>query len=304
MVLRGTQGGEASGHETVGRGKRGHELGPLLRDAEPCSRDARLETALIHETLIVEQHKDHLVVRLNRPERRNAINRLMVDDLHAVLAHLEREPRLLVLTGGDGGLFAAGADIDELRQRGRDEALAGINLHLFERIRRLPMPTIAAVDGPALGGGAELAYACDIRVASPRATFGQPEVGLGILAGAGGCFRLAELVGESLAKELLFTGRVLSAAEALDARLVSRVAPVDRLFEVVDELRIAISRNSSTAIRLTKLVMDAPRAAHPQLDLVAQALLFEGADKAARMDAFLERRGVRTPPTPDGQRDG
>src|SRR5258708_39755228 len=105
----------------------------------------------------------------------------MVRELHEVCAALEERPRLLLITG-DGGTFAAGADIAELRERGRDEALRGINSRLFDRIARLPLPAVAAVDGPALGGGAELAYACDLRLATPAASFRHPEPCLSILA--------------------------------------------------------------------------------------------------------------------------
>ena len=169
-------------------------------------------------TLILREGADRLHVELNRPDVRNAINDDMVDELHAVCTSLEREPRILILTGTstpERGVFAAGADIRQLLERGRDEALAGINSGLFTRIARLPMPVIAAVDGFAIGGGAELAYAADIRIASTRAVFGNPETAIGILAAAGATWRLAELVGEPLAKEILFTGRRLDAEEAL-----------------------------------------------------------------------------------------
>ena len=117
-----------------------------------------------YETLSVEEHTDRLVVTLRRPAARNAINGRMIAELHRVCEELERTPKLLLLTGHDG-VFAGGADIGELRRRGRDEALEGINSRLFERVRRLPLPTVAAVPGWALGGGAELAYACDLRIA-------------------------------------------------------------------------------------------------------------------------------------------
>ncbi|MEV6034218.1 enoyl-CoA hydratase/isomerase family protein [Nonomuraea sp. NPDC052116] len=164
----------------------------------------RKEVAVLplNDTVKIEDGPDRMLVRLDRPQVRNAIDAAMVTDLHAVCAELERRPRILVLTGSDG-IFAAGADIRELRERRREDALAGINSGLFDRIARLPMPTIAAVDGPALGGGAELAYACDFRLATPRARFGNPEAGLGIMAAAGACWRLRELVGEPLAKEIL-----------------------------------------------------------------------------------------------------
>ncbi len=243
----------------------------------------------LNDTVKVEDGTDRMLVRLDRPQARNAIDAAMVADLHAVCAELERRPRILVLTGSDG-IFAAGADIRELRERRREDALAGINSGLFDRIARLPMPTIAAVDGPALGGGAELAYACDFRLATPRARFGNPEAGLGIMAAAGACWRLRELVGEPLAKEILLAGRVLSAEEALAVRLVNEVVPQDELPAAADRLAARIAKNAPLALRLTKLALAAPPGAHPRFDDVAQAVLFETEEKHERMTAFLERR--------------
>jgi enoyl-CoA hydratase/carnithine racemase len=240
------------------------------------------------ETLLVEERDDRVIVTLHRPEARNAISRRMIDELHEVCASLEREPRLLLLTG-HGGVFTGGADIAELLRRGRDEALQGINGRLFERVRRLPMPTLAAVDGWALGGGAELAYACDLRIAGPGAVFGNPEPDLGILAAAGACRRLPELVGESIAKQVLLAGRTLDARAALAAGLVIDVVPADGLLEAAHALLDRMARSSATALRLTKLVVDSP-GAHPVADDLAQAVLFEGQDKKDRMTRFLERR--------------
>ncbi|GLW06485.1 putative enoyl-CoA hydratase/isomerase [Microtetraspora sp. NBRC 13810] len=220
---------------------------------------------------------------------RNAIDAATVAELHEVCADLERRPRVLVLTGSDG-VFAAGADIRELRERRRDDALAGINSGLFDRIARLPMPTIAAVDGPALGGGAELAYACDFRLATPRARFGNPETGLGIMAAAGATWRLRELVGEPLAKEILLAGRVLSAEEAHAVRLVNELVPAEELLDAADRWAGRILKNAPLALRLTKLALAAPPGAHPQFDNIAQAVLFETEEKHERMTAFLERR--------------
>ncbi|MFZ3561464.1 enoyl-CoA hydratase/isomerase family protein [Streptomyces sp. BH055] len=245
-----------------------------------------------YETLLVEERDDRVVVTLHRPEARNAISGQMIDELHAVCETLEREPRLLLLTG-HGGVFAGGADIAELLARGRDDALRGINSRLFERVRRLPMPTVAAVDGWALGGGAELSYACDIRIAGPDAVFGNPEPGLGILAAAGASWRLPELVGESVAKQVLLAGRTLDAAAALAAGLVMDVVPADELTERAHALLDRMARSSATALRLTKLVVDAP-GAHPVADDLAQAVLFEGQDKKDRMTHFLNKRGLDT----------
>ena len=231
-----------------------------------------------------------VLVTLNRPDRRNAIDLDMVEQLHAVCADLERSPRILVLTGGTDGVFAAGADIGQLLHRGVDDALAGINMTVFQRIHRLPLPTVAAIDGYALGGGAELAYACDLRVASDRAVFGQPEAGLGILAAAGGTWRLRSLVGEAVAKEMLFCDRRLDAQEALRLGLVSRVTTPDLLLDAARELVARMLRNSPLALRLAKLAVDAPTEAHPAVDVLAQAVLFESQDKKDRMEAFLARR--------------
>ncbi|GAB2944570.1 enoyl-CoA hydratase/isomerase family protein [Micromonospora polyrhachis] len=242
-------------------------------------------------SLRIEELPDRLVVTLDRPEKRNAVDADLVAALHEVCARLEQEPRLLLLTGGTDGIFAAGADIGQLRERGRLDALAAINSALFGRIRALPMPTVAAIDGPALGGGAELSYACDLRVCTARAFFGQPEVRLGIIAGAGATHRLPALVGEARAKELLFTGRRVDAAEALRIGLVNRV--VDEPGELLDgahQLLDEIAKGSALALRLTKLAVDAPVAAHPHLDLVSQAVLFEDEEKRRRMTEFLDRK--------------
>jgi len=241
-------------------------------------------------TLRAEDRRDRILVTLNRPAERNAIDAAMVAELHQVCALLEAQPRILILTGGDAGFFASGADVAQLRERGRNEALAGINLNLFERIRRLPLPSIAAVDGYALGGGAELSYACDVRIASTRARFGQPETELGIMAGAGGAHRLVRLVGESVAKQILLAGRKLSAAEAQRVGLVLSVVEPEQLLATADALASRMLRGSASALRLTKLVVDAEAAAHPQVDLLAQAILFEDEEKYARMGAFLDRR--------------
>jgi enoyl-CoA hydratase/carnithine racemase len=236
-------------------------------------------------TLVVEEAGDRVVVTLRRPEARNAINAAMVRELHEVCAALEERPRLLLITG-DGGTFAAGADIGELRERGRDQALQGINSRLFERIARLPLPTVAAVDGYALGGGAELTYACDIRLASPAAVFGNPEPGLGILAAAGATWRLRELVGASVAKQVLLAGRRLDAEEAHRVGLVAEVVPADELLKRAHSLLDRMARSGPLALRLTKLVADAA-GGHPLTDDLAQAILFESDDKRTRMDTFL-----------------
>lgn len=247
-----------------------------------------MTTADSRASLHVEDLDDRVLVRLDRPDVRNAIDQQMVDELHAVCAMLEAHPRVAVISGA-GGTFAAGADIAQLRERRRDDALRGINSGVFDRIRRLPMPTVALVDGYALGGGAELAYACDFRLGTPRTKIGNPEPGLGILAAAGAGWRLAELVGEPVAKEILLAGRILSADEALAVHLLSEVVEPDELAAVGARWVDRIVAQAPLAIRLTKALFHAPREAHPLIDDVAQAVLFETDDKYDRMTAFLER---------------
>jgi enoyl-CoA hydratase len=239
--------------------------------------------------LKVDQGEDRVVVHLARAEVRNAIDQQMVDELHEVCALLEEDPRVLLIIG-EGSTFAAGADIAQLRERRRDDALRGINSGLFDRIRRLPLPTVGLLDGYALGGGAELAYACDFRVGTPRVRIGNPEPGLGILAAAGATWRLKELVGEPVAKEILLAGRVLDAAEALGIRLLNEVTEPDDLLAAGHRWADRIASQGTLAIRLTKAAFHAPREAHPYIDDLTQAVLFETPEKYDRMTAFLERK--------------
>jgi len=241
-------------------------------------------------TLLVEHRDDRTIVTLHRPAERNAIDATMVSELLELCTELESDPKVLVLTGGTDGVFAGGADIEQLQQRRRDDAFTGVNIRLFDRIRQLPMPSIAAIDGWALGGGAELSYACDVRIATTRTKFGQPEPQLGIIAGAGGPYRLVRLLGESVAKHILLAGKSLDADEALRVGLVLDIVEPHELIEAAHAVVDRMLRGSLPALRLTKLAVDAPPEAHPQVDLLAQALLFEDPEKFERMQAFLDRK--------------
>ncbi|WP_104053042.1 MULTISPECIES: enoyl-CoA hydratase/isomerase family protein [unclassified Arthrobacter] len=240
-------------------------------------------------TLQVTDGNGRVTAVLNRPEVRNAIDAAMVEELHLLCADLEENPRTLILAGSNG-VFASGADIAQLRERRRDDALRGINSTVFARIAKLPMPVIAALDGYALGGGAELAFAADFRIGTPRVKIGNPETSLGILAAAGASWRLKELVGEPLAKEILLAGRVLNAEEALAAHLVTELAEPEDLLAAAHALADRIARQDPLAVRLTKTVFAAPADAHPAIDNLAQGILFESQAKFDRMSAFLERK--------------
>ena len=227
-------------------------------------------------------------VGLNRPDKRNAIDQAMADEFALALDDARRQPCVLIVHSTTPGIFAAGADIAELRDRDADAALLAINAGLFERLEAHRWPTIALVDGPALGGGCELALACDFRLATERAVFGQPELSLGILAGAGANWRLAQLAGLGVARRMLYTGARLSAAEALQAGLVDEVAA--DVTEAGRELAATIAKRSWRALELTKLALRSQRPATTTFDITAQALLFSSDDKYQRMTAFLERR--------------
>ncbi|MCJ0894190.1 enoyl-CoA hydratase/isomerase family protein [Rhodococcus sp. ARC_M5] len=237
-------------------------------------------------TLVVEELTDRVVVTLNREKQRNAIDSEMIGELHEVCGLVEQDPRIVILTGA-GEHFAGGADINQLRARTRDDALRGINRNLFDRIAALPLPTIAAVRGYALGGGAELSYACDIRIASSTAVFGNPEPGLGIMAAAGASYRLPTLMGVSVAKQVLLGGRTLDAQVALRSGLVLDV--VDEPLAAAHALADRIAKQAPLALKLTKKILDAP-GSHPWADDIAQAVLFETEDKQRRMTAFLEKK--------------
>ena len=242
--------------------------------------------------LLVDRRPDRVVATLNRSDKRNAIDREMIDALHQLCAELEVQPRTLILAGS-GGDFAAGADIAQLRARRAEDAHRGINAMAFIRIHDLPMPVIAALDGYALGGGAELAYAADIRIATPRLRIGNPEPNLGIIAAAGATWRLREIVGDGLASEMLLTGRTLSADEALSTGLVSGIHAPDELMAAAHAIADRIAAADPLAIRHTKTALRAPRDAHPAIDGDLQAELFESPEKMRRMTDFLERKGRR-----------
>lgn len=260
---------------------------------------ARLDASRF-TTLLVTERADRLHATLDRPAVRNAIDQAMVDELHAVCAHLEAHPKVLILSGTPAdpasatkGVFASGADIAQLRERRRDDALAGINSTVFDRIAKLPMPVIAALEGYALGGGAELAYAADFRIGTPSLRLGNPETGLGIMAAAGATWRLRELVGEPLAKQILLAGRVLTGPECLEAGLVGELVDPAELVDAANALADRIAAQDPLAVRISKAVFHSPREAHPLIDTLAQGMLFESQAKFDRMQAFLEKKNSR-----------
>ena len=233
---------------------------------------------------------------IDRPEVRNALDLDTVAAVREALGRLETDASVgvVIITGAGESAFVSGADINDIRERGRDEGLAAINSSLFAEIERFPRPTIAAVNGYALGGGCELALACDIRIASDTAKFGQPELGLGIIPGAGATQRLPRLVGMGRAKHMILTGEVIDAKQALEIGLVSAIAPAGQLQLRARELAKKILRQGPLAARLAKIALNASARVDMDsgllIETLAQALCYSSEDKLEGTSAFLEKR--------------
>ncbi len=249
--------------------------------------------------VIVERHPPHVaLVRLNRPEVRNALSPELRADLRGVFLALATDPavRAVVVTG-NARAFSAGADIRSMVDIGPAEMMARGDEWNWAAIRDCPKPVIAAVAGLALGGGCELAMHADIILAGRGARFGQPEVKLGIMPGAGGTQRLARALGRHRAMLLLLTGETMTADEAFAAGLVSRVVPDETLLEDALALAATIAAMPPLAVAEIKRVMhaglDAPLDVALHLERRAAYLLFDTQDKREAMQAFLEKRTPR-----------
>ena len=195
------------------------------------------------------------IVTMNRPEALNALDKQVLEDLDAVLDQVEADPEILVaIVTGAGRSFVAGADIGQMSNFTAVEgkAFGAYGNGVFLKLENLTKPTIAAVNGFALGGGCELSMACDIRLASEKAKFGQPEVGLGITPGFGGTQRLARLVGMGMAKQMLYTARNIDAAEALRIGLVNAVVPQAELMDTAVKMANNVAKNAPIAVRACK----------------------------------------------------
>ncbi len=235
------------------------------------------------------------VITLNRPKVLNALNRETMDELVDALETLDRvdEVHCVVLTGGERA-FAAGADVNEFLTATPVDMLSAYRFHQWERIRKIAKPIIAAVRGFALGGGCELAMLCDMIVAGEGARFGQPEINLGIMPGAGGTQRLTRAVGKARAMELILTGRPMSATEAAAAGLVTRVVPDEVVLDEAKKLAGHIAQKAPIAVRLAKesILKAYDSTLEGGLDFERKAfyLLFATEDKTEGIEAFLAKR--------------
>ena len=235
---------------------------------------------------------------LNRPEALNAFNTEQLRLLEQMLTEVAADPaiRAVVLTGAGERAFAAGADIREMAALSPEGGLAFGRLgHAVTRaVEALPQPVVAAVNGFALGGGCELAIACDIRIASENAVFAQPEVSLGIPPGWGGSQRLPRLVGPGMAAEMILTGRRVAAAEALRIGLVNRVVPLPDLMPAAAELAAAIAANGPVAVRaakrLTALAFDGDPVVGLETECAVFGSVFGTPEQREGMGAFVEKR--------------
>ena len=250
------------------------------------------------ENLLIEQDGNIAVVYVNRPTALNALNYDTLKDLRQAFADLETNDEIdvIILTGAGDKAFVAGADIAAMKDF---DALAAREFGAFGQkvlaeIENNKKPVIAAVNGFALGGGCELAMACDIRIASEKAKFGQPEVNLGITPGFAGTQRLPRLVGKGIAKELIYTADAIDAQEALRIGLVNKVVPADELLEAAKKMAKKIASKGQIAIRMSKqainsgLEMDSDRAYDYEANCFG--FCFSTQDQKEGMSAFLEKR--------------
>lgn len=248
-----------------------------------------------YDFILTEVHDLAGLVRLNRPQAMNALNNELLAELMDALEDYDQEQSIgaIVITG-DERAFAAGADIKEMASASPVQMLLQDNIRQFDRIRQIHKPVIAAVSGWCLGGGNELAMSCDMIIASETARFGQPEINLGVIPGAGGTQRLTRAVGKALAMEMVLNNRTLSADEALQYGLVNRVVPAERCLEEALQLANTVAARAPLAVRLGKEAVN-----HAFESFLSDGLaderrafyfLFATQDQKEGMQAFTEKR--------------
>lgn len=253
---------------------------------------------MILSNLTFEKEGHVTLLSINRPKALNALNTELLKELDWAIGQIEEdsETYVVIITGVGEKAFVAGADISEMKEFGTTAARAFSTLgnKIFRRLETLSVPTIAAVNGFALGGGCELALACDIRIGTEKSKFGLPETGLGITPGFGGTQRLARAVGEAKAKEMIFTGVLVNGQEALQIGLVNKVVAVESLMTEARQMAVQIASKAPIAIRLAKsavsrgLACDIDTGVAYEAEVFAQC--FATADQKEGMSAFLEKR--------------
>ena len=243
------------------------------------------------------EHIDGItVMKISAPKSLNALNSTILKEMGDFIGSLDAKTRVLIITGDGEKSFVAGADISEMAHLDEPQGFefGRLGAQVFRKIEVLPIPVIAAVNGFALGGGCELAMSCDIRIASSKAKFGQPEVGLGIIPGFSGTYRLPKLIGQGYAKEMIYTGKVIRADEALRIGLVNAVYEPEELMDKAMEMATMMLKNAPVAISLAKQSinegydLDADGAIGLENKLFGKC--FATRDQKEGMDAFLNKR--------------
>lgn len=248
--------------------------------------------------ILLEKKGLYAVATINRPKALNALNSEVLSDLDELVQTVSADAdiRALVITGSGEKAFVAGADIGEMSTLTPEEgeAFGKHGNDVFRKLETLPIPTIAAVNGFALGGGCELSMSCDIRICADTAVFGQPEAGLGITPGFGGTQRLARLVGPGMAKQLIYTAKNIKADEACRIGLVNAVYPLDELMPAAEKMAEIIAKNAPIAVRACKKAINEGLEVEMDDAVVIEEKLFgscfKTADQIEGMSAFLEKR--------------
>lgn len=250
----------------------------------------------MYNNLLVSFSNGVSTIIINRPDIRNALNKETWFELDSAINQIDKDDqtRVVIITGAGDNVFAAGADIKWLNARETLDVLNYSGQEILLKLENMSKPVIAAVNGIALGGGCELAMACDIRVASESSKFGQPEVNLGIIPGAGGTQRLSRLVGYGKAKELILTGDIITAQEACSIGLVNKVVKHDDLMKEVMEIAYKMMSKGPVAVRLAKAAVNIGVSTDIHTGMafekLAQAIAFSTQDRKEGTGAFLEKR--------------
>jgi len=252
----------------------------------------------VYKAIVLEREEFIAILRFNRPNVLNTLNRQVFLEIISIFDEIQKEmaPKVVILTGSGDRAFIAGTDITEMENLSSLDAreFASLARRAIDSIENLDRPVIAAINGFALGGGCEVAIACDIRIASEKAKLGQPEINLGIIPGSGGTQRLPRLIGSSRAKRLIFTGELVDAKTVLEIGLVDKVVPHDQLIDEAKRMALSIASKPKVALALAKsainrgLGLDLRTGLDYEIECFAQC--FATSDQKEGMKAFLERR--------------
>lgn len=246
--------------------------------------------------VILEKKQHTAIITLNRPGTLNALCEELISRINDALDAVESDPEIYtVIITGSGKAFIAGADIKEMYEKNEEEIAvwAALGSDLCMRLENMDRPVIAAINGYALGGGLELALACDIRIASEKAMMGLPETSLGVICGSGGTQRLPRIAGEGIAREMIFTSKIITAREALSAGIINRVTPAEKLPEEALNLALSMEKNGQLAVRAAKKAINISRSCDIQAGCLAEreifSRLFSTEDQKTGMGGFIAK---------------